>query len=106
MVPTVALEFLRNPLAETGDYKTVRCLINAAAPLKQDLIDQIGKRVGCVITQWYGMTEASPSVISQTQAQAKTRNSIGKLLPGIELKILNEEGKGTRRAFKVLTKKG
>jgi 4-coumarate--CoA ligase len=68
--------------------------MNAAAPLMQNISDEISSRLGCVITQWYGMTEASPSVVSQKQNHVHVRNSIGKLLPGIELQILDEQDRG------------
>lgn len=60
VVPTLALKLIRNPITARGDFSTVKCLMNAAAPLKQELSDQVSQRLGCVITQWYGMTEAKP----------------------------------------------
>ena len=72
-------------------------MMNAAAPLRQSIADSIAQRVNCVVTQWYGMTEASPSVISQREDEAHIPGTIGKLLPGIELKIITEDGKGMYR---------
>lgn len=105
IVPPLALEFLRNPMATQGDYTTVKCVMNAAAPLKQEISDQLCARLGCVLTQWYGMTEASPSVISQNQSQVHFRNSIGKLLPGIELRVIDDDGQGKHEA-EILNAKG
>jgi long-subunit acyl-CoA synthetase (AMP-forming) len=50
--------------------------------------------MGCILTQWYGMTEASPSIISQREEEAHVRNTIGRLLPGIQMRIVDEIGKG------------
>lgn len=50
--------------------------------------------MGCSITQWYGMTEASPSVISQRENEVEVVGSVGKLLPGMSMKIVDHEGKG------------
>lgn len=68
--------------------------MNAAAPLKDNLAKALCKLVGCVVTQWYGMTEASPSVISQREDEAHVPGTIGRLLPGMQLRIIDEEGQG------------
>ncbi|KAH6691203.1 4-coumarate-CoA ligase [Leptodontidium sp. MPI-SDFR-AT-0119] len=91
VVPPIALLLLNNPLASSGDYSSLKCLMNAAAPLEQSLADRLCKRINCTLTQWYGLTEASPSVISQREDQVHIRNTVGKILPGITLKILDEE---------------
>lgn len=70
--------------------------MNAAAPLEQSLADRLCKRINCTLTQWYGLTEASPSVISQREDQVHVRNTVGKILPGITLKILDEEQNGKK----------
>ena len=90
----MALEFLRNPAASAGDYSSVKCMMNAAAPLKQSIADLIADKLGCVVTQWYGMTEASPSAISQREDETHVQGTIGRLLPGIDLRILRENGNG------------
>jgi len=90
VVPPIALQLLSNPLASTGDYSTLKCLMNAAAPLEQSLADQLCQKLTCCLTQWYGLTEASPSVISQTEDQVHIRNTVGKILPGMTVKILDE----------------
>ncbi|KAH7419737.1 4-coumarate-CoA ligase [Cadophora sp. MPI-SDFR-AT-0126] len=91
VVPPIALQLLNNPLASSGDYSSLKCLMNAAAPLEQSLTDQLCKKLKCRLTQWYGLTEASPSVISQTENQVHVRNTVGKILPGISVKILDED---------------
>ena len=93
-MPPLALEFLRNPLSQQGDYSSVRALINAAAPLKQDTADRISAFMGCVVTQWYGLTEASPSVASQREDEVHIKDTVGRLLPGMEFRIVDENGRG------------
>lgn len=94
MVPPIALEFLRNPEATKGDWSSVQCLMNAAAPLKEKQARELCKRYDCVVTQWYGMTEASPSVASQREDETHIGGTIGRPLPGIEMRIVDEDGKG------------
>jgi 4-coumarate--CoA ligase len=97
VVPPIALEFLKNPLAAKGDYSSVKCLINAAAPLNQRQADELSERFGCAVTSWYGMTEASPSVASQREDEINVLGTIGRLLPGIEMRVVDEDGRGKYR---------
>ncbi|KAJ9138149.1 Acetyl-CoA synthetase-like protein [Pleurostoma richardsiae] len=92
VVPPIALEFLRNPIASEGDYSSLQCLINAAAPLSQRQADELSGRLGCAVVSWYGMTEASPSIASQREDEARIPGTIGRLLPGIEMRVLDEYG--------------
>lgn len=94
VVPPIALEFLRNPEATKGDWSSVQCLMNAAAPLKEKQARELCKRYACVVTQWYGMTEASPSVASQREDETQIGGTIGRPLPGMEMRIVDEDGKG------------
>ncbi|KAK7707916.1 hypothetical protein SLS63_013597 [Diaporthe eres] len=96
VVPPIALEFLRNPEATKGDWSSVQCLMNAAAPLKETQARELCKRYDCVVTQWYGMTEASPSVASQREDETSIGGTIGRPLPGIEMRIVDEDGKDAK----------
>jgi long-subunit acyl-CoA synthetase (AMP-forming) len=68
--------------------------MNAAAPLKELVSGELSQRMGCSITQWYGLTEASPSVISQKEDEVEIAGTVGRLLPGMSMKIIDPEGKG------------
>lgn len=68
--------------------------MNAAAPLEQSIEDRLSNTLGCAVTNWYGMTEASPSVISQREDETNIKHTIGRLLPGMELRIVDEDGRG------------
>ncbi|CAK7224274.1 hypothetical protein SEUCBS140593_005519 [Sporothrix eucalyptigena] len=94
IVPPIALEFLQNPLVATGDFSSLQCLANAAAPLSPLQARALSAKLGCVVTSWYGMTEASPSIASQREDEATIAGTVGRLLPGIELRILDEHGHG------------
>ncbi|GME49421.1 4-coumarate--CoA ligase-like 7 [Neofusicoccum parvum] len=93
VVPPLALALLRaEPEAVGGDLACLRCLVNAAAPLKQPLADALARRFGVVVTQWYGMTEAAPSLASQAEEEVGVRHTVGRLLPGVEARVVGEEG--------------
>src|SRR5688572_23940121 len=61
VVPPVVLALAKSPLVEGRDLSSVRKLFSGAAPLGADLSAQCAERVGCVMQQGYGMTEASPA---------------------------------------------
>ncbi|CAG7941309.1 unnamed protein product [Penicillium olsonii] len=92
IVPPIALQFL-NCRHETPDFSSLRCLINAAAPLQERVSAELSQRMGCKVTQWYGMTEAAPSVISQREDEVGVSGTIGKILPGISIRILDSDGR-------------
>ncbi|KEF51434.1 uncharacterized protein A1O9_12583 [Exophiala aquamarina CBS 119918] len=92
IVPPLALQFLSDPLARKGDYSSIKALINAAAPLKQEIADKLSELMGCAVTQWYGMTEASPAVACQREGEVNVQNTVGKLHYGMALRIVDEEG--------------
>lgn len=90
-------ELLKDDHGRMRDLSSLKCLMNAAAPLKLNLADALSKRYGCALTQWYGMTEMSPSVSSQREDEVEgdARGSCGKMNPGIEAKIVDDEGQET-----------
>lgn len=63
----------------------LRVLISGGAPLEPELADFF-QNLGIHMVQGYGLTETSP-VISANALNANKIGSVGKALPGIELKI-------------------
>jgi acyl-CoA synthetase (AMP-forming)/AMP-acid ligase II len=94
VVPPIAMAILRSPLTAKADLSSVKCLMNAAAPLKPELADALAKRMGCVLTQWYGCTEASPSITSQREDEAHICGTIGRLLPNMQMRVVDAQGAG------------
>ncbi|KAJ5035912.1 hypothetical protein NUH16_003773 [Penicillium rubens] len=92
LYPPIALRLLQATTTSTTDFSSLRGLINAAAPLKEIVSSELSRRMGCNITQWYGMTEASPSVISQREDEVEITGTVGRLLPGMSMKIVDSEG--------------
>ncbi|KAH6642754.1 4-coumarate-CoA ligase [Boeremia exigua] len=97
VVPPIAMAILRSPLTANADFSSVRCLMNAAAPLKPELADELSKRMGCVLTQWYGCTEASPSIISQREDETHIRGTVGRLLPNMQMRVVDAQGADVER---------
>jgi long-chain acyl-CoA synthetase len=71
---------------------TVRLVFSGAAALSSEVADVCERRFGLVIRQGYGLTEAAPVVSSSVVAEPPRRGSIGVPLPGVELRIVDDEG--------------
>uniref|UniRef100_A0A7S0L8F5 4-coumarate--CoA ligase n=1 Tax=Coccolithus braarudii TaxID=221442 RepID=A0A7S0L8F5_9EUKA len=70
-------------------------LFSGAAPLGKELEDAARQRLGCVVRQGYGMTEASPvtHIMPMSLAQAGVaQGAVGELVPGMECKLIDLNG--------------
>lgn len=65
VVPPIVLLLAKHPVVDKYDLSSLRIMHSAAAPLTQDLIDMIYKRIKVPIKQSYGMSEAAPGISSQ-----------------------------------------
>jgi long-chain acyl-CoA synthetase len=83
-------------LPPRDDYRpqlaSVRLAFSGAAPLSSEVADLCEQRLGLVIRQGYGLTEASPVVTSSVIDEPPRRGSIGVPIPDIELRIVDDEG--------------
>jgi long-chain acyl-CoA synthetase len=71
----------------------LRFMYSGGAPLDPDLKNRVQATFGMPLHNGYGLTETGPT-ISQTRLYAPLDNcSVGFPLPGIEIKILGENGK-------------
>lgn len=61
VVPPVVLALAHHPAVETYDLSSLRLLWTGAAPVGADLCVAVQQRLGCVVSQGYGMTELSPA---------------------------------------------
>jgi long-chain acyl-CoA synthetase len=75
-----------NPLA------SVRLALSGAAPLPDQVVADVRTRFGLPLYQGYGLTEASPVVTSAVLDGDPRPGSIGIPLPGIELRLVDEDG--------------
>jgi len=70
----------------------VRMVLSGSAPLAREAIDEFTGRTGIAVHQGYGLTEAAPVVTSTLCSKAPEPGSVGAALPGIELRLVDEEG--------------
>ncbi len=71
----------------------VRLALSGSAPLSTALVSDFVERTGIPVHQGYGLTEASPVVTSTLQSVQVKPGSVGAALPGIELRLVEDDGR-------------
>jgi long-chain acyl-CoA synthetase len=79
------------PGANPGAFASVRLATSGAAALPDEVRPLFEQRFGVPIHEGYGLTEASPVVTSSLVDRPSRPGSIGVPLPGIEVRLVDEE---------------
>ncbi|MGD0463008.1 MAG: AMP-binding protein [Tepidisphaeraceae bacterium] len=82
-----ALAQLKN--AGPEDFKTIYAMISGGEPLPARVRETFQQRFGVTLFEGYGLTETSPVVALNIPHSHRT-GSVGKLVPGVELKIVDD----------------
>jgi len=78
--------------ADPSAMRTVRLAVSGAAPLPPEVAEAFEARYSIPVFQGYGLTEAAPTVTSSVVGGAAKPGSIGLPLPGLEVRLVDEEG--------------
>jgi long-chain acyl-CoA synthetase len=70
----------------------LRRAISGAAALDPDVAARFEQRYGVPVWQGYGMTEASPAVSTSLGTGRNRPGSVGRPLPGVEVRVVDEAG--------------
>jgi long-chain acyl-CoA synthetase len=82
---------LAQPL-EDHDLSELRHVYSGAAPLADAVIEEFQRRVpGVTVLEGYGCTETA-AALTGTPADAPRRGTVGKALPGMEIRIIGDDG--------------
>jgi acyl-CoA synthetase (AMP-forming)/AMP-acid ligase II len=80
------------PLVDHYDLSALQTVVSAAAPLTASAERACGERLGCLVAQAYGLTEASGPVMHNPLDPARARpGSVGVLVPGTACMVLDPE---------------
>ena len=94
LVPPVALALAKHPIVDQFDLSALKVITSGAAPLGPELEKACGTRLGCLVKQGYGMSEASPVTHFTPDDAALVRHgSCGMLVPNTECRIVHLETK-------------
>lgn len=91
VAPPIVLAFAKHPLVEQYDTSSLVHVMSGAAPLDGQTAARAAARVGCSITQGYGMTEASPVITCVTAFGEDRPGSVGPLVANTEGRIVDVE---------------
>ena len=90
IVPPIALGLAKHPLVDKFDLASLKLAFSGAAPLGADLEEALAKRLGCRVSQGYGMTESSPVTHAIPLDEGSERpGSIGPALPNTDCRIVD-----------------
>ena len=94
-VPTMLLTLANYKFLGNYDLSSLRYVCYGGGPSKASLIEDLMKKMPKTgFVQTYGQTEAGPRLTSLLPADALSRSgSVGKPIPGVELEIVDEEGR-------------
>jgi long-chain acyl-CoA synthetase len=73
-------------------FATVRLLLTGAAPMPGAVLEQITTATGLPVFEGYGLTEAAPGVSSTLVGGVAKPGSVGRALPGVEVRLVDEAG--------------
>ena len=86
--PPLVAALARHPLIDRLDLSALRLVIASAAPCAPELQEAVEARLGCVVGDYLGLTEAwcvAPA------ADPVVRGSVGRLAPNLEAMIVDPE---------------
>lgn len=92
--PPIVLALGKHPVVDKYDMKSLRWVNSGAAPLGVDLVEAVWNRLSIGVKQGYGLSETSPITHTQLPDEWwKFQGSVGRLLPLMEAKIVDLDGK-------------
>ena len=90
VVPPMLMAMATSTLAEKYDVSSIRSFASGAASLSKELCALVYKKNGIPVTDGYGMTEMSPLIALQTEADIKRHHlDVGRLVPNTEARIID-----------------
>lgn len=90
VVPLMIYKMLKH---NAEDLKSLTCIASGGAELNPKLIEETFSKLGDVLYNLYGTSESSLNIIATPQDLRYSAKTLGKKIKGVQLKILDENGK-------------
>jgi long-chain acyl-CoA synthetase len=90
--PPAYVEWLGLDDAPADAFASVRAAVSGAAPLPVQVLSGFSRRFGVSIWEGYGLTETSPALTTTAMGGVAKAGSIGRPVPGVEIKLIDEDG--------------
>ncbi len=93
-VPAQIVKMLQVPDLERYDLRSLRLLVNGGAAIPPGAAAEVERRLGCTTMSAYGAVEGGiPTCTSIDDPTEKRFRTVGRLLPGMELRIADDDGR-------------
>jgi long-chain acyl-CoA synthetase len=89
--PPLWLAFSHFDEAPADSFAGVRLALTGAAKMPEEAMRRLHERFGITLLEGYGLTEAAP-VVTSSAGMAQKVGSVGKVLEGIEVRLVDEHG--------------
>ena len=90
-IPSMFAALLRLKDAKPEDFSGIYAMISGGEPLPEALREAFRQRFGVQLYEGYGLSETSP-VVTLNTPQSYKAGSVGKPLPGVDVKITDDNG--------------
>lgn len=97
LVPTMINMLLSKFNPEKHSFKSVQYFVSSGAPLAEETLVKAENKFGVKLLHAYGMTEAGPNITHQRLDHPSKIGSVGPPVPGIEVKIVDDDDKEVPR---------
>jgi acyl-CoA synthetase (AMP-forming)/AMP-acid ligase II len=87
LVPPIVVLLAKHPAIDKYDLSSVKRAFSGAAPLDADTAQAASERIGCRLSQGYGLTETSPVSHIVSDNEEAVPGSVGSTVPNTECKI-------------------
>ena len=91
-VPAMFVALLNTPGTDKYDTSSLEYCVSGSAPLPMQVLQGFEQKFHCPIREGYGLSEASAVLTSTRSNTDRKPGSVGKPLPGVEIRIEDEHG--------------
>ncbi|MCP8615528.1 fatty acid--CoA ligase family protein [Salirhabdus salicampi] len=91
-VPTMYNYLLQYPEGKADDFSNMRLCISGGAPMPVALLNNFETKFQVIISEGYGLSEASPATCFNPLDRPRKAGSIGQSITNVENKVVDAEG--------------
>ena len=91
-VPRLFLGMLLHEEADRYDIRSLKFCITGGASMPPQYIPEFKRKFSTILVEGYGLTESSPVCTLSRPDGPQKPGSIGTVIPGVEIRIVNEQG--------------
>jgi long-chain acyl-CoA synthetase len=95
--PPMYVAWVNTPGVAAVDLGSVRFAISGAAALPVQVLERFRSDLGVDLWEGYGLTETAPLLTTVAMGDELRPGSVGKPVPGVEIRLVDERGQPVRR---------